>query len=136
MLKLISLIVSVMLLSGCNSQNNTTVTKQNTEPKWLLDPYIQNDKIAAVGCARTHFKGIEAQKDLAISRAIDRIATQNSVIVDNITYRQKSNSNGNKINSSSASSSLHTVEKIKISTKTKAIYTKTDGEICAWVVQK
>ena len=136
MLKLLSLIVSVILLSGCIPPDNTTVTKQNTEPKWLLDPYIQNDKIAAVGCARTHFKGIEAQKDLAISRAIDRIATQNSVIVDNITYRQKSNSNGNKINSSSASSSLHTVEKIKISTKTKAIYTKTDGEICAWVVQK
>ena len=136
MLKLTSLIVSVMLLSGCVPQNNTTVTKQNNEPKWLLDPYIEKDKIAAIGCARTHFKGIEAQKDLAISRAIDRIATQNSVIVDNVTYRQKNNSNGNKGTSSVDSSSLHSVENVKVSTKTKALYTKPDGEICAWVVQK
>ncbi len=136
MLKLISLIVSVMLLSGCIPQNNTTVPKQNSEPKWLLNPYIDNNKIAAIGCSRKHFKGIEAQKDLAISRAIDRIATQNSVIVDNVTYRQKSSSNGNKGSSSSASSSLHSVENVKISTKTKALYTKPNGEICAWVVQK
>jgi len=136
MLKLISLIVSVMLLSGCMPQNDTTVTKQNTEPKWLLDPYTDNDKIAAIGCARTHFKGIEAQKDLAISRAIDRIATQNSVIVDNVTYRQKNNSNYNKGTSKSSLSSLHTVENVKISTKTKDIYTKPSGEICAWVVQR
>lgn len=136
MLKIISLIVSVMLLSGCVPHNNTTVTKQNTEPKWLLNPYIDDDKIAAIGCARIHFNGIEAQKDLAISRAIDRIATQNSVIVDNVTYRQKSSKNGNKADSSSNSSSLHTVEKIKIKTKTKAMYTKPSKEICVWVVQR
>lgn len=137
MLKLTSLIVSVMLLSGCVPQNNTTVTKQNTEPKWLLDPYIDNNKIAAIGCARTHFKGMEAQKDLAISRAIDRIATQNSVIVDNVTYRQKSTTSYNKGTSKlSSSSSMHTVDNIKISTKTKDIYKRTDGEICAWVVQR
>lgn len=136
MLKYISIIVSVMLFSGCVPQNDTTVTKQTSEPKWLLDPYTDNDKIAAIGCSQIHFKGIEAQKDLAIARAINRIATQNSVIVDNVTYRQKSNTNGNKVNSSSSSSSLHAVENVKISTKTKAIYTKPDGEICAWVVQK
>jgi len=136
MLKYLSLIVSVMLLSGCTTSNNTTVTKQNSEPKWLLDPYTDNDKIAAVGCSQIHFKGVEAQKDLAISRAINRIATQNSIIVDNVTYRQKNTSNRNKVTSSSSSSSLHTVEEVKISTKTKALYTRQDGEICAWVVQK
>ena len=136
MLKIISLIVSVMLLSGCAPHNNTTVTKQNKEPKWLLDPYMDNDKIAAIGCARIHFKGIEAQKDLAISRAIDRIATQNSVIVDNVTYRQKNTSTNQKTLSKTSSSSLHTVEKVKIRTKTKAMYTKPSKEICVWVVQR
>ena len=127
--------ISVVFFIGCSPLTN--LTKQNQEPKWLLDPYIDGDEIAAVGCAKTHFKGIEAQKDLAISRAINRIAIQNSVIVDNITYRQKNNSNDKKRSTSiSATSSLHTVEKTKISTKTKAIYTKIDGEICAWVVQK
>jgi hypothetical protein len=135
MLKLITFIVSVMLFQGCVQQNNTTVTKKNVEPKWLLNPYIDNDRIAAIGCSQIHFKGIEAQKDLAISRAIDRIATQNSVVIENITYRQI-NSDGKKRTSNSKSSSLHTVEKIKISTKIKSIYRKYDGEICAWVVQK
>lgn len=136
MLKLITTIVSVMLFSGCMTQNNTTVTKQESEPMWLLDPYTDNDKIAAVGCSQKHFKGTAAQKDLAISRAIDRIATQNSVIVDNVTMREKSSTNGKKGLSSSSSTSLHTVDKVKISTKTKAIYTKKDGEICVWVVQR
>ena len=126
-----------MLFIGCVKQtNNTTVTKQNLEPQWLLDPYVDNDKIAAVGCARTHFKGAEAQKDLAISRAIDRIATQNQVTVNNMTLREKSSSNGRKNSSSAQSTSLQSVNNVKISTKTKAIYTKPDGEICAWVVQR
>jgi len=126
-----------MLFSGCIKQNNTTVTKNTkTEPKWLLDPYTDDDKIAAVGCARKHFKGIEAQKDLAISWAIDRIATQNQVTVNNSTLREKSSSNGKKNNSTSSSTSLQSVDNVKVSTKTKAIYAKSDGEICAWVVQR
>jgi len=129
------LIVSVMLFSGCIKQNNTTVSK-NQEPKWLLDPYVDNDKIAAVGCSKIHFKGEEAQKDLAISRAIDRIATQNKVTVDNVTMRTKTTSNGVRGNSGSSSSSLQSVDKVSISTKVKALYTKPNGEMCAWVVQR
>ena len=125
-----------MLFTGCLKQNSRSVSPQNTEPKWLLDPYFDNDNIAAVGCARTHFKGKEAQKDLAISRAIDRIATQNQVTVNNMILRNKSSSNGRKGTSSSQSTSLQSVNGVKISTRTKAIYTKPDGEICAWVVQR
>jgi len=136
MLKTITIIVSVMLFQGCVPQNSTTVTKQNTEPKWLLDPYLDDDKIAAVGCSLIHFKGVSAQKKLAISRAIDEIARQNSVIVENTTYRKKSSNKGRRGISSSNSSSLHTVDKVNISTKTKALYTKPDGEICAWVAQR
>ena len=58
------------------------------------------------------------------------------VVVENVAYRKKSINNGEKVNSSSSSSSLHTVNNVKISTKTKAIYTKQDGQICAWVVQR
>jgi len=134
MFKFSIVLISVIFVIGCSPLTN--LTKQNGEPKWLLDPYVDGDEIAAVGCARTHFKGTEAQKDLAISRAIDRIATQNSIIVENVTMRQKDTANGRSGNSSSSSSSLHTVDKVKISTKTKDLYTKKDGQICAWVVQR
>ena len=127
---------SALLFIGCISQNNTTVTKQNDEPKWIQNPYIDNDKFAAVGCSQRHFKGVSAKKDLAISRAIDSIATQNSITVDNVTLRQKSITNGKVDSSQANSSSLHTVNKVQISTKIKAIYTKKDGEICVWVVSR
>lgn len=128
------LIFCVILLSACTSKQ--TSIKPIKEPKWLIDPYLENDKIAAIGCSQIHIKGTEAQKDLAISRAIDRIATQHSVIVNNIIYRKKDNLNKYQISSSSHSSSLHTVNKVTITTRTKAIYKRDDGEICAWVVQK
>jgi hypothetical protein len=135
-IKLITLIVSVILFNGCVLYNSATVTIPIKEPQWLLNPYIDNDKFAAVGCAQKHFKGVSAQKNLAISRAIDRIATQNSVLVDNVTIREKSTSNSKKGFSSSSSTSLHTVKKIKISTKVKKSYTKKDGELCIWMVQR
>ncbi len=127
--------VTVLLLQGCMANkyyNNKTVS--NGAPKWLLDPYIDGDTNAAVGCAKRHFKGVEAQKKLAISRAIDQVATQNKVTVNNITLRKKSSKNGYRGNSSSNSSSLQSVDNVSISTKTKAIYKKRDGEICAWVI--
>ena len=136
MIKITTVIISLLLFSGCVPVNNSIVKKEPSEPKWLQDPYLENDKIAATGCAKRHFKGISAQKDLAVSRAIDRIATQNSVIVDNVTLRKKSVSNGIRETSSASSSSLQTINNVKISTKNKAFYTKADGEICVWVVQR
>jgi len=139
MIKKIMLLTTIVFFSGCamlNQIGKESVAKQSGEPEWLLDPYYQNDKIAAVGCAKTHFKGESAQKKLAISRAIDAIATQNNVTVNNATLRNKSSSNGQRGNSSSQSTSLQSVDNVKISTKTKAIYTKPNGEICAWVVQR
>ncbi len=139
MIKKVILLATIIFFSGCamsDLQMGKSATKQNGEPEWLLDPYYQNDKIAAVGCAKTHFKGESAQKKLAISRAIDAIATQNKVTVNNATLRNKSSSNGQRGNSSSQSTSLQSVDNVKISTKTKAIYTKPNGEICAWVVQR
>lgn len=135
MLKSITLIVSIIFFQGCVKQTDTHIPKYKEEPKWLLNPYIDGDSIAAVGCSQIHFKGIEAQKNLAISRAVDRIASQNSIIIDNVTYRQL-NIKDNKKTSNLKSSSLHTIENIKLSTKIKELYTKQDGEICAWVIQK
>ena len=126
--------VTVLLFSGCVTDkylNNKTVS--NGEPQWLLDPYIDGDEIAAVGCSLIHFDGKEAQKKLAISRAIDQIATQKRVKVENVKLRRRSVNGINK-SSSMDSSSLQSVDGVLVSTKTKAIYTKKNGEICAWVI--
>jgi len=134
MKKTISFISILIIFSGCAVTDKLLNNSSNSEPQWLLDPYYDNDKIAASACAKEHINGVEAQKKLAISRAIDQIATQKRVTVDNATYRQKTSSNGRIGNSSSQSSSLQTVDKVSVSTKTKAIFKKQNGDICAWVV--
>jgi len=136
-IKLLTSVASVMLLTGCVSSLNDIIVPADGKPKWLKDPYYQNDKIAAVGCSPIHFNGEQAQKKLAISRAIDQIAVQKKVTVNNVTLRRKSSSNGSAYNSRSTSStSLQSVDNLSMSTKVKAIYTKKDGEMCAWVILK
>lgn len=132
-LKLLGTVCLSMLLSGCAALN---LSKTPKEPKWLLDPYVDGDKIAAVACSGKHFNGVEAQKKLAISRAIDQIATQNSVTVNNVTLRKKQQSSFGGRSSGMNATSLQSVDNVKVSTKTKALYTKKNGDICAWVVQR
>ena len=135
-IKLLTSVASVMLLTGCTASLDSIIVPANNSPQWLKDPYYKNDKIAAVGCSPIHFKGVEAQKKLAISRAIDQIAVQKKVTVSNVTLRQRSSQNGGFSNSkSTSSSSLQSVDNLVISTKVKELYTKQNGDICAWVVQ-
>ena len=90
-----------------------------------------NEKITAVGCATKHYKGIAAQKKLALSRAIDEIAMQTKTTVSNTVLRKKSNGY-----TSTKISSLQSVNDLKLKTKIMAYYTKPDGDICVWVVKE
>ena len=134
--KSIFTVASVLLFTGCTSAlNNIALSSEDKEPKWLLDPYYQNDKLASVGCAAPHFKGVAAQKKLAVARAIDAFATSKKVNVQKVQLMKKSVSGATK-SSSMKSTSLQSVDNVSVSTKTKAMYTKKNGEICAWVVSK
>lgn len=139
MKKIIKILLLVGVVSfniaGCNQQK-AEVRATGIDPQWLLDPYIDGDKIAATGCASSHFKGVGAQKKLAISRAVDDIAKQKQVRVENITLNKKSYQNGNKGSTSSQSSSLQEVSGVSFSTKVKAVKKVLNGDICAWVVLK
>jgi hypothetical protein len=135
MTKNIYILIGILFFSGCvNTQsiNSKAISQNNGEPKWLNNPQKEaGDKITAVGCARIHYKGVSAQKKLAVSRAIDEIATQVEVTVDNVSLRNRTNNS-----SSSSSSSLQSVNKVNLKTKIMAYYTKPDGEICAWVIKR
>jgi len=130
----IYIILLILFFSGCaNTSNiNSKAISNNNEPAWLLNPQKEaGDKLTAVGCAAIHYKGVTAQKKLAVSRAIDEIATQVRVKVDNVTLRRKTNGY-----SSASSTSLQSVDKVNLKTKIMAYYKKPDGEICAWVIQR
>ncbi len=132
--KILSIVVSIILFTGCTSVLDSIIVPKG-EPKWLNNPYIDNDELAAVGCANEHIDGTQAQKKLAIARAIDQIATSKKVKVQKVQLMKKHVSGIHK-SSSLNSTSLQSVENVSISTKTKAIYTKKSGEMCAWVILK
>ncbi|MCK5293257.1 MAG: LPP20 family lipoprotein [Arcobacteraceae bacterium] len=127
--------ISVLLFAGCSNDkvsNTKTVVVNSGEPKWILDPYINLPKgsIAAVGFAREHFKGKSAQRKLAISRAIDEIATQVKTTVNNVTLRR-----GTKSSSSMNTTSLQSVDNVNIKTKVMDVYVDIKNNIYVLVVQ-
>lgn len=128
-------ILAALVVNGC-SEPQVYRAPVNNDPKWLNDPYINDDQYAAIGCARAHYNGVPGQKKLAVANAIDEIAAQMKTTVENVTLRRKKHTGARLDKLSKDSTSLHTVEKISVQTKIKAYYTKDNGEICAWVIQK
>ena len=130
------ILCTTLLLAGCAQNNPQTPQTKNGEPAWILNPQIDsNGKLAGSGCSKIHYKGVPSQKKLAISRAIEQIAIQKRVKVKSIAYRQKTNQNG-QVSSKVQTSSLQEVENVSLSTHIKEIYTKDNGDICAWVIEK
>ena len=82
MLFKIILIFGFLILGGC-AQNSPKV---DTKPKWINNPYLTH-KTAAVGSAKTHYYGEAAQRKLAISRALDELASQQGVRVSSKVTR-------------------------------------------------
>ena len=133
-LKILIATATLIAIAGCGSAQ--VVKPVSNTPKWLDDPYVDNDSVAAVGCARAHYDGIPGQKKLAVANAIDEIASQVNTTVQNVTTRTKKYNDGVNMGDTQDSSSLHSVSKMSLQTKIKAYYTKNNGEICAWVIQK
>ena len=84
------------LLVGCNTP--TLEKKENkhicySTPNWVINTPVSKTKIYGVGIAGENFKGINAQRRSAISKAINEIAMQMKVKVNNSFYSRQ-NSNG------------------------------------------
>jgi len=69
------------LLASCSS---TPAPPHVKRPDWFYKPSVDG-RIGGIGIAGEHVKGFNAQKTLAIERAIDDIARQLGVNVKNIT---------------------------------------------------
>ena len=122
-------------MTACAQNSIEKPQNKKALPNWILDPQSgSNGKLAGSGCSKIHYKGIEAQKKLAISRAIEQIAIQKKVKINTSTYRNKLNQNG-VLSSTSKNSSLQEVEDLNISSMVKEIYLKENGDICAWVIE-
>lgn len=87
-MKLLSLFFISLLFFACSySKPQGPVI----EPAWLYKPNI-NEKTGAIGSSKPHIEGKNVQRRIAISRALDELAQQSGVHVDNIIIRKEKSS--------------------------------------------
>jgi hypothetical protein len=83
------LILTVFLLYACTAMNVSSGGLVNGKPAWFWTPN-EGELLGGVGEAGTHIDGLNAQRQLAVSRAIEDIARQKGVTVSSIqTVKQQ-----------------------------------------------
>lgn len=126
---LVSILITFFIVS-CSS-----TPQKVREPSWVSNPSV-SDKIAGIGICGTHIHGKTAQRNLAVKRAIDEIAAQIGVTVNNVSLvSTKGNSSG--ASTSIESYSLQSVEGKVVSAIIKGSWKdpQTD-ELYIWMVTK
>lgn len=100
-------------------------------PAWYLQP-TQNGVIGGVGEAGFHIRGVAAQRQLAISRAINEIASQMGIKVANI---QEIRSVATEQTSASEVSgySIHSTSGVTVRAQIKEFWQDRD-RIVVWMV--
>jgi hypothetical protein len=93
MKKYLLLLILLIAFAGCTTtQNNssttaaTTVEKKNPDelPQWFYTPTMGQYKYGGVGIAKKSAHGPSRQRQLAIGRAIDEIASQMNTKVSSV----------------------------------------------------
>ena len=80
-MKTITLIILALLFNACAQQAQPNLSQQNQQmPQWVFMPN-KDGVLGAVGSARVHFKGIAAQRNLAIERALNEMSKESGVEV-------------------------------------------------------
>ncbi len=131
MIKKISILALILLLSACSATK--AKIEKNPRPQWIDSPYIAG-KITAVGSSHIHYKGKNAQRKLAISRAIDELAVQQGVHVSTYTTRHDKKSDG-RYSAKSDIYSFQTSDNKTVHAHIKAVWSDPEtDELFIWMV--
>ncbi len=137
------ILVASVLLTGCAELQHASskpsapainsATSSNTKPAWFYSP-CQDGKIGGVGISGMHINGISAQRELAVSRAIDEIARQLGVKVSNI-LKTSTVANNSSASTMMESYSFQTVDGRNISASIAGIWNDTTtDELYIWML--
>lgn len=121
------------LLFGCGPDK--AINSEIERPHWFHNP---NDggKMGGVGISGIHIRGLQAQRELAIERAINEIARQMGVKVSNFS---KSVSVGNKdmVRTGRETYSIQTVNGTSVEAVIEELWTDPEtNEFYVWMVIK
>ena len=136
-MKKLAIIMMVMAtFLGCSSVENQKSDNQNKVasnglPNWVFNSTAGGKyKIGGVGVSKRTIDGVNKQREIAVSRAIDEIAKQMGVKVSNTSL-----SHSTKNNSSFEEYSLQTVEGNKVNAVIKEVWhNEKTGEVYVWMV--
>ena len=78
------LLAGIMTVISCYHTQNVAKNQRTGKPEWYYKPGMDG-KIGGVGISGRHIKGPNAQRELAVTRAIDDISRQMGVEVSNVT---------------------------------------------------
>ncbi len=111
----------------------TTATAPVKLPPWVANPNL-GGQTGGCGSAGIHIKGPHAQRELAVSRAIDELARQMQVKVSNITA-VKISGNRDRVNADIKSYSVHTSKGMELRVKIKDVWQHPrTGRLYVWAV--
>jgi hypothetical protein len=125
----VAALTALWLLAGCGG----TPAAKTGAPEWIYNPGMSG-KLGGVGSAIMHVKGRAAQRELAISRALDEIARQMGVKVSNVLSTQASASEAGA-SSAMQSYSFQTTDGTTVKAQIKAIWHDSyRDELFVWMV--
>ncbi|GAB1534608.1 hypothetical protein ADMFC3_02390 [Geovibrio sp. ADMFC3] len=131
--KLIVFIILLAFVCACGNQTVTAPVPQ-PKPEWLWKP-SDNGKIGGVGIAKEHIHGIDAQRKLAVSRAIDSIAAQLGVQVQNVTVLESHANSSGAGTTTIDSYSIHTVQGSTVKASVREFWNDPQtNELYVWMV--
>lgn len=131
MIRVIVAALAAMLIAGCGEPAPRAAS--NGMPEWVYNPGMSG-KIGGVGSAITHVKGRAAQRETAISRALDEIARQMGVKVSNVVSTQAQAGEGSA-SSSMQTYSFQTTDGRTVKARIKAMWLDSyRNELFVWMV--
>lgn len=132
---LIVLFVFISFFSlGCSGAKKVSLGQSTDKPAWFWKPSV-GEQIGGVGISKAHVRGISAQRELAVSRAIESIASQLGVHVENVTTISSRATSAGGSSTQMDSYSIHTVDGKHVKATVKEFWQDPyTNELYVWMV--
>ena len=125
------MLVFFFIINSC--ANTSKKVSISSKPSWLTNLSGYSNSLVATGCSGMHIKGFDAQKKLAVQRAVSSLAMQKNTKVQTISNTSEKRNKG-VLSSSKYSSSSQYQTNTNISFKTqKEYYDKLNKEYCVLI---
>ena len=124
-----------MLLVACSSKSSPYQISVSHELHKEAKSYVKDGKRVGIGCSKIHFKGVEAQRSLALQRAIEQIGLQKQSTIQTTRQVRSSYSKGQLGSSKTATTSTQS-SNTKVSAQVISEKATLSGDnLCVLVVE-